>query len=201
MNKKILIIDNYDSFVYNLARYVVLSDGDTHVVRNDALSVEACLDLEPAGIILSPGPKAPGQAGICLDLLAALPVTMPLLGVCLGHQCLVEFFGGQTVRAQKPMHGEASLIIHRGEAMFTEHKSPLPVGRYHSLISTLPIHSKLTILAHSEENEVMAVRHQTRPLYGVQFHPESVLTPSGLSIVRWFVDTCRMGATENGVTR
>lgn len=186
----ILIIDNYDSFVYNLARYVALAGGETIVVRNDALSVEECLGLDPQGVIISPGPKAPQQAGICLDLLKALPVHIPLLGVCLGHQCLVEHFGGQTVRSRSPRHGRSSMVTHTGEAMFAGHESPLEVGRYHSLTSKPGLNSPLTPIATLENGELMAVRHVEYPWYGLQFHPESILTPAGLAMVGWFVGVC-----------
>ncbi|MEL6789388.1 MAG: aminodeoxychorismate/anthranilate synthase component II [Pseudomonadota bacterium] len=186
----ILIIDNYDSFVYNLSRYVALAGGAPMVMRNDALSVQECLALSPTGVILSPGPKTPAQAGLCLPLLAALPASLPVLGVCLGHQCLVEHFGGQTVRAIRPLHGQSSAITHTGEAFFSGLPSPLQVGRYHSLISIQSEYSPLIPLAHSVERELMAVRHNIRPWYGVQFHPESILTPDGFAMVRWFTHQC-----------
>ncbi|MEL6112657.1 MAG: aminodeoxychorismate/anthranilate synthase component II [Pseudomonadota bacterium] len=192
----ILIIDNYDSFVYNLSRYVSLSGGEPKVVRHDALSVKACVALEPAGVILSPGPKAPAQAGICLSLLAALPPSVPVLGVCLGHQCIVEHFGGQTKGAVRPLHGQASEIHHTGEAVFTGLPNPVIVGRYHSLISVQADHSPLIPIAQSSEGELMGVRHREWPWFGVQFHPESILTPHGLTMIRWFTAQCYTHARE-----
>ncbi len=189
----ILIIDNYDSFVYNLERYILLAGMETSVIRNDVYTVEQCLGFDPAGIVLSPGPKSPKDAGICLPLLQALPLNIPVLGVCLGHQCLVERFGGRTSRAVEPLHGEATMITHNKECFFEGLPNPLPVGRYHSLISTLPDKDNgLKPIAFSQKNELMAVCHQTAPWYGVQFHPESVLTPDGKAMIEWFVRQCRM---------
>lgn len=183
----ILVIDNYDSFVHNLARYVRAAGATTEVVRNDAASVSALLALQPSAVILSPGPHSPKQAGVSLDLLAALPATTPLLGVCLGHQCLVEAFGGRTVRAARALHGEASSIRHDGAGLFSGLASPFSAGRYHSLISVLPKSCDLVANAWSEEGEIMAVRHRARDWYGVQFHPESLLTPAGKEIIAAFL--------------
>jgi anthranilate synthase/aminodeoxychorismate synthase-like glutamine amidotransferase len=184
----ILIIDNYDSFVHNLARYVREAGAETMVVRNDAAPARALVDLKPAGLILSPGPKAPQDAGSCLALIDLLPETTPLLGVCLGHQCLVEAFGGRTKRARRPLHGEASPIRHDGSGLFEGLASPLSGGRYHSLISELAEGSPLAANAWSEEGELMGVRHQSAPWFGVQFHPESLLTPDGRAIITKFLD-------------
>ena len=187
---KILVVDNYDSFAHNLARYFRLAGADTDIVRNDEDLTGYLKTHAPAGVVLSPGPNAPQQAGGCLALLKALPASVPLFGVCLGHQCLVEAFGGKTMRAQKPMHGQASLARHDGQGLFEGAAHPLPVGRYHSLISILPEvegagegeeaqNGALIPCAWSEEGELMAVRHKARPWFGVQFHPESILTPQG----------------------
>ncbi len=187
----IIIIDNYDSFVYNIARYVMLSGEETQVYRNDEITPDECMALKPDGVIISPGPKAPKDAGICMELLKVLPEDIPLLGVCLGHQCLVEHFYGKTVRARRPMHGEASVIDHCGAGIFKNLSSPLSVGRYHSLISVLPNEdTPLKVSALSAEREVMAVHHQTASWFGVQFHPESVLTPAGEKIIDNFVNLC-----------
>lgn len=183
----ILIVDNYDSFVHNLARYVREAGAETEVVRNDAATARALIERRPAGVILSPGPKAPADAGQCLALIDGLPASTPLLGVCLGHQCLVEAFGGLTQRAARPLHGEASRIRHDGTGIFAGLASPLAGGRYHSLISVLPATSPLCANAWSEEGELMGVRHATAPWFGVQFHPESLLTPDGWRMIANFL--------------
>lgn len=190
----ILIVDNYDSFVHNLARYVREAGAATEVVRNDAATARALVETRPDAVILSPGPKAPADAGLCLALIDLLPETTPLLGVCLGHQCLVEAFGGRTRRAARPLHGEASRIAHDGTGIFTGLASPLDGGRYHSLISELPDASPLIACAWSEEGELMGVRHRTAPWFGVQFHPESLLTPDGRAIVANFLGAVRKAA-------
>ena len=183
----ILIIDNYDSFVHNLARYVREAGADVSVIRNDAASARELVRMAPAGVILSPGPKAPTDAGVSLTLLDLLPQSTPLLGVCLGHQCLVEAFGGKTLRAKRPLHGEASLVRHDGTGVFCGLPSPLEAGRYHSLISELPESGPLIANAWSEEGELMGVRHETAPWAGVQFHPESLLTPHGRAMIANFL--------------
>ena len=184
----ILIIDNYDSFVHNLARYVREAGCETHIIRNDAVSVDDCLSLLPEAVIISPGPNRPEDAGLSLPLINALAPTTPLLGVCLGHQCLVEAMGGRTIRAREPLHGEASMIAHNGIAILQGLPSPLPVGRYHSLISELGESGSLEEIAWSAEGELMAVRHCERPWFGVQFHPESILTPDGRTIIQNFLN-------------
>ncbi len=186
----ILIIDNFDSFVHNLARYVRECGYETFVVRNDAITVEGCLSLKPAGVIISPGPKRPQQAGVSLPLIGELPLRMPLLGVCLGHQCLVESFGGVTRRAEKPLHGEASAIRHGAARIFRNIPSPMMAGRYHSLIAVPATTSPFEETAWSEEGELMAVAHRSRPWFGVQFHPESLLTPHGRKLIENFLSYC-----------
>ena len=186
----ILIIDNYDSFVHNLARYLREAGREVRVERNDAVSVEECLAMKPSGVIISPGPKRPEDAGISFALIEALPAVMPFLGVCLGHQCFVEAFGGETVRAAHPLHGEAGLVLHDGRGVFQGVPSPTPAGRYHSLISTLPADGPLMATAWSEERELMAVAHRDRPWFGVQFHPESLLTVDGRTILSNFLSYC-----------
>lgn len=186
----ILIIDNYDSFVHNLARYVRECGAETTVVRNDEVSIADCLAYNPAGIIISPGPKRPADAGVSLALIDAMGADLPLIGVCLGHQCLVEACGGETVRAKHPLHGEASSIRHNGRDLFKGISSPTPGGRYHSLISTLPAEGPLAPTAWSEEGEVMAVMHRENPWFGVQFHPESLLTSEGMTMIGNFLSFC-----------
>ena len=186
----ILVIDNYDSFVHNLARYIREAGAATHIVRNDTASVEECLALAPSGVVISPGPKTPHEAGICLALIAAMPATMPLLGVCLGHQCLVEAVGGATVRAGAPLHGEASEIFHEGGGVFADISSPTLAGRYHSLIAAPAADASLEKTAWTADGAVMGVRHVDRPWHGVQFHPESILTPAGRVMISNFLALC-----------
>ena len=183
----ILVIDNYDSFVHNLARYFRLEGAETKIVRNDEASAASLLSLAPQAVVLSPGPKAPGDAGVCLPLLKELPLSVPVLGVCLGHQCLGEFFGGQTTKALNPLHGQTSIIRHNNNGLFRRLPSPMSAGRYHSLVSSIPDDSPLKACAWSAENEVMAFEHETAPWFGLQFHPESVLTPDGRAIIRNFL--------------
>lgn len=183
----ILIIDNYDSFVHNLARYVREAGFETLVARNDAASPDEFLRRPLEAVVISPGPKAPEDAGVSLDVIRRLPPSTPLLGVCLGHQCLIKAFGGRTARAREPLHGEASLVRHDGKGVFAGVESPMQAGRYHSLISSLPESGPLRACAYSEAGELMAVRHETAPWHGVQFHPESLLTPSGRRIIGNFL--------------
>ncbi len=184
----ILLIDNYDSFVYNLARYFRELGEQVRVVRNDALTVAEVEALRPTHIVLSPGPQTPQEAGICVSLVQQLGRHIPLLGVCLGHQCIGAAFGGRIVRAERPMHGKAAPAWHGEEGLFDGLSNPLTVGRYHSLVierATLP--SVLQVTARSAEGEIMAVRHQQWPVFGVQFHPESVLTAHGYDLLRHFL--------------
>lgn len=180
----ILVIDNYDSFVHNVARYFATLGAATEVARNDALSIADIRRLRPDAIVLSPGPRTPAEAGISCAVLDALSGTVPILGVCLGHQCLGTVFGGRVARARKPMHGLPSDITHHGARLFAGLPNPLPVGRYHSLIvePTEALEAVLTVDARSREGEIMALSHKRHPTYGVQFHPESVLTPSGRAL-------------------
>ena len=189
----ILIIDNVDSFVHTLARYVREAGIQTHVVRNTELSVRECLALKPCGIMLSPGPKAPKDAGICLDLIKAMPADMALLGVCLGHQCLVEAFGGETIHADDPLHGEASDIRHKGTGIFEGIASPTRAGRYHSLIAHPQPGGPLVETAWTGKGTLMGVSHKSLPWHGVQFHPESLLTPEGRAMIANFLKLCENG--------
>lgn len=187
---KILVIDNYDSFVNNLSRYVREAGCETLTVRNDALTVGECLRLRPAGVIISPGPKSPAHAGVSMSLIGRLAPETPLLGVCLGHQCLIEAFDGVTRRAAQPLHGEASEIRHDGRGLFAGVPSPMMAARYHSLIATPPAGAPLKPTAWTLDNELMAVAHDERPWFGVQFHPESLLTPHGRQIIENFLTFC-----------
>lgn len=190
----ILVIDNYDSFVNNLARYVREAGWETLVLRNDAATAAECFALRPEGVIISPGPKRPADSRISMDIIRALDPHTPLLGVCLGHQCLVEAFGGKTVRARHPLHGEASEISHDGSGVFAGVPSPMTAGRYHSLIAVPQPGNPMRPVAWSADGELMAVAHETRPWFGVQFHPESLLTPHGRLIVENFLSRCKARA-------
>lgn len=185
----IVIIDNYDSFVHNLARYVRLAGHETKIIRNDEMSVAEVLDFEPAAIIISPGPKGPQQAGMSMGLIHAAYQTIPILGVCLGHQCIGAAFGGVVEKAKQPLHGMASVIRHDGSRLFKGLPSPMTVGRYHSLIVNFPDTSILQVTARSEQGEVMAFEHPDYPVYGVQFHPESILTDNGIGLIKNFLET------------
>jgi anthranilate synthase component II len=183
----ILMIDNYDSFTYNLVQYLGELGAEVQVVRNDVCSVDEIRHLYPERIVISPGPGDPGQAGISLDLLRQLGGELPILGVCLGHQCIGEAFGGQVVRAPRLMHGKTSPVYHDGEDLFIGVPSPFEAGRYHSLIVAEPLPEALKATAFTKEGEVMALRHREYPIFGVQFHPESVLTGCGKQILRNFL--------------
>lgn len=184
----ILLIDNYDSFVYNLARYVT-DLGETAIVeRHDALTVGDIEQMAPSHVIISPGPCTPAEAGISVDVVRQIGPQTPILGVCLGHQCIGAAFGARIVRARRPMHGKASSIDHRGTGLFEGLPNPLVAARYHSLVvdsDTLP--PELDIMATSDDGEVMAVRHSEHRIWGVQFHPESVLTQWGYHILHRFI--------------
>lgn len=184
----VLIIDNYDSFVFNLARYVKQLGFNTEVLRNDALTVEEVESLSPTHLILSPGPCGPDEAGICLELVQYFHDKIPILGVCLGHQVIAQAFGGSVERAQNPMHGKASGIKHNQQALFAGLPSPLKVGRYHSLIvSSHKFPPQLQITAESDRGEVMALQHRQYPVFGLQFHPESIMTDSGYELLQAFL--------------
>ncbi|MDV7341653.1 aminodeoxychorismate/anthranilate synthase component II [Terasakiella sp. A23] len=181
----ILLIDNYDSFVYNLARYLEELHNDTQVIRNDAVDLDQIADMTPDAIVLSPGPCGPDEAGISLDLVKRFAGDIPILGVCLGHQVIAQSFGG-TVRASKiPMHGKSSLIQHNGSPLFEGLPNPLQVARYHSL--SVDISDDLMIDATSPDGEIMAISHKSLPVWGVQFHPESILTHHGHDILNNFL--------------
>lgn len=184
----ILVIDNYDSFVHNLARYFRQLGQETIVRRNDSLGIDDIRQLRPSAIVLSPGPCTPAESGICREVVRELGDSFPILGVCLGHQAIVDVLGGKIVRATTPMHGRASSITHDGSGVFQGLPSPIEVGRYHSLVAkreSLP--AQLKVAAESEDGTVMAVSHKTLPIIGVQFHPESVLTEHGYAMLRNFL--------------
>lgn len=177
---KILLIDNYDSFTYNLVQAFAKQGAEVMVYRNDAIDVETALTLDATHLVISPGPGRPEDAGVSLQMIDAFAEKLPLLGVCLGHQCLVSHFGGEIVRAERLMHGKTSMVTHDQQAVYTGLSQPFEAGRYHSLCAekeTLP--DILTLTAQTERGEIMGVRHRELPLEGVQFHPESILTPEG----------------------
>lgn len=184
----ILVIDNYDSFTYNLVHYLNELGAETLVYRNDALTVEEALGLKPQGILLSPGPCTPNEAGICLDLLAAAPEDLPILGVCLGHQAIGQAYGGDVIRAKAIMHGKTSPIQHEGKGIFAGLPNPVTATRYHSLSvdqATMP--AVLEVTAWTEDGEVMGFQHKTKPVHGVQFHPESIATEGGHAMLANFL--------------
>ena len=185
----ILVIDNYDSFTYNLVHYLNELGAETVVHRNDALSVEQALGLRPEAVLLSPGPCTPTEAGICLALLAAAPDTLPIFGVCLGHQAIGQAFGGEVVRAKALMHGKTSQVTHTGKGVFAGLKNPFTATRYHSLsVEKSAMPDVLEVTAWTEDGEVMGVQHRTRPIHGVQFHPESIATECGHELLANFLD-------------
>ena len=188
MTPKLLLIDNYDSFTYNLVQAFLVLGADVQVYRNDELTVEQALALAPTHVCISPGPGRPEDAGVSLAIIAAFERRAPLLGVCLGHQSLVHHFGGQIVSAPRLMHGKTSMITHDGKVIYQGLTNPFEAGRYHSLTAedeSMP--AVLQVSARSERGEIMGVRHRELPLEGVQFHPESVLTPEGNRLMENFL--------------
>jgi para-aminobenzoate synthetase component 2 len=186
----ILLIDNYDSFVYNLARYIGELGYERKVIRNDAITLDEIALLQPSHIIISPGPCVPEQAGISMAVIKHFGPHIPILGVCLGHQAIGQVYGGKVLRAKRPMHGKASDITHNESGLFSGLDNPLQVARYHSLIvSEESFPSELMITARCEIGEIMAVQHSRYPVYGVQFHPESVLTHQGYELLKNFLLT------------
>lgn len=184
MKPDVLVIDNYDSFTYNLVQYLGELGAAVKVFRNDAIDVSGMTRLRPKGIVLSPGPCTPSEAGVSVDAVRHFSGKIPVLGVCLGHQAIGQAFGGRIVRNHRVVHGKATSVRHRGQGVFSRLPSPLEAGRYHSLVierATLP--KELLITAWTDENEIMGVRHRHLEVEGVQFHPESVLTPKGMDLL------------------
>jgi anthranilate synthase component 2 len=185
----ILVIDNYDSFTYNLVHYLNELGAETRVHRNDDLSVEAALGLRPDAVLLSPGPCSPDEAGICLELLRRAPDDLPILGVCLGHQSIGQAFGGRVVRAKALMHGKTSAIRHGGKGVFGDLPNPFTATRYHSLaVDSGSLPEALEITAWTDDGEIMGLQHRTRPIHGVQFHPESIATEGGHKLLGNFLE-------------
>ena len=185
----ILVVDNYDSFTWNLVHYLAELGAETRVVRNDELTPDEAWALKPEAVLLSPGPCSPNEAGICLGLLASAPEAMPIFGVCLGHQAMGQAFGGEVIRAKALMHGKTSPIEHEGKGVFGGLPSPFTATRYHSLAvkrETLP--EALEITAWTADGEIMGLSHRTRPIHGVQFHPESIATEHGHDLLANFLD-------------
>jgi anthranilate synthase/aminodeoxychorismate synthase-like glutamine amidotransferase len=184
----LLLIDNYDSFTYNLVQAFLVLGAEVSVYRNDALSTAAAVALAPSHLCISPGPGTPYDAGVSMDMIRAFAGRIPVLGVCLGHQSIVEVFGGKVVRAERLMHGKTSLVRHDGRTLFAGLPEPCEVGRYHSLIAApASIPAQLEVSARTAEGEIMAVRHRTLTVEGVQFHPESILTPDGPQLLSNFL--------------
>lgn len=190
----LLLIDNYDSFTYNLVHYLGELGADVRVVRNDALDVAEAMAMKPAGVLLSPGPCDPSQAGICLDMVhAAAEARLPLMGVCLGHQTIGQAFGGDVVRCHEIVHGKMGTMHHKNKGLFAGLPSPFEATRYHSLVvarDTLP--DCLEITAELEDGTIMGLQHRDLPIHGVQFHPESIRSEHGHAMLKNFLDTMEM---------
>jgi len=192
----ILVVDNYDSFTWNLVHYLAELGAETRVVRNDDLTAAEALALKPEALLLSPGPCTPNEAGICLPLLDRAPPDMPIFGVCLGHQAMGQAFGGDVIRAKSLMHGKTSPIEHAGKSVFRGLPSPFTATRYHSLAvkrETLP--EVLEVTAWTADGEIMGLAHRTRPIHGVQFHPESIATEHGHDLLANFLDLANIKRT------
>jgi anthranilate synthase/aminodeoxychorismate synthase-like glutamine amidotransferase len=189
MKPRLLLIDNYDSFTYNLVQAFLVLGADVQVFRNDAITPDAARELSPSHLCISPGPGTPYDAGVSMDMIRAFAGRIPVFGVCLGHQSIVEVFGGKVVRAGRLMHGKTSTVEHDGRSLFAGLPQSCEVGRYHSLIAApdcLP--PELEVTARTPEGEIMGVRHRTLMVEGVQFHPESILTPDGPRLMQNFLE-------------
>ena len=199
----ILMIDNYDSFTYNLVQYMGEMGAEVNTVRNDAISTDGILQMNPQGIVISPGPCTPDDAGISLDVVAELGGVIPILGVCLGHQCIGQVFGGEVVRAEQVMHGKTSMMHHRGEGVFNGLPQPFEATRYHSLVlkkDVIPESLEVTAwteLADGGMEEIMGLRHKSMSIEGVQFHPESILTRCGHDLLQNFINTTQQYDSQN----
>lgn len=198
----ILMIDNYDSFTYNLVQYLGELGARVKTVRNDEITLAGIRELAPDGIVISPGPCTPDDAGISLEVVAGLGESLPILGVCLGHQCIGQVYGGQVVRADKVMHGKTSMMHHRGEGVFAGLPQPFEATRYHSLVlkkDSVPDCLEVTAWTENPDGgieEIMGLRHKSLPVEGVQFHPESILTRAGHDLLKNFIDITRQKKTD-----
>lgn len=185
----ILLIDNYDSFTYNLYQYIGIFTDDIKVVRNDKITLQEIYEMKPEKIVLSPGPKSPKEAGICMDLVKEFYDKIPILGICLGHQCIGVALGGTVSYAKELFHGKQSVINHDGSSVFYGIDSPIKIARYHSLaVQKEDLPKELRVLAQTEDGEIMAMRHTTYPVVGLQFHPESIYTEHGKRMIENFVN-------------
>ncbi len=187
-----LMIDNYDSFTYNLVRYVEELGEAVAVRRNDLITRAQIERMDPTGIIISPGPKGPREAGVSLDIIDGFKGRIPLLGICLGHQCIGYAFGAAVIHGRKPMHGKTSIVHHDGKGIYRGVKNPLRVTRYHSLVvdrETLP--SELIVTCETDDGVIMGLRHRDYPIEGIQFHPEAELTECGHAILKNYIESCR----------
>jgi anthranilate synthase/aminodeoxychorismate synthase-like glutamine amidotransferase len=194
---RLLLIDNYDSFTYNLVQAFLVLGADVRVLRNDEITVDEAFALAPSHLCISPGPGTPYDAGVSMDMIRAFAGKIPVFGVCLGHQSIVEVFGGKVVRASRLMHGKTSLVSHDGQGLFAGLPQPCEVGRYHSLIAAPEtLTADLEVTARTPEGEIMGVRHRTLAVEGVQFHPESILTPEGPRLMENFL---KLTAGDRGV--
>lgn len=187
----LLMIDNYDSFVYNLVRYFKEIDEDIIIYRNDKLKVDDIFNMNIDGIVISPGPKSPKEAGICLEVIKKFKDKLPILGVCLGHQCIGHYFGGEIVRGSEPVHGKLAYINHNNKGIFKGLKNPLRVTRYHSLMVKNDDFKEIEVTAQTKDGVIMGIKHNKYPIYGVQFHPEAEMTEEGHALLKNFVDITR----------
>lgn len=195
----ILLIDNYDSFTYNLFHQISMFDMDVKVVRNDAISIEEIRAMDPEAIVISPGPGTPLEAGITVEIIRTLYKEYPILGICLGHQSIGEALGGEVVRAQNIMHGKTSTLNYKKKGLFAEFSDQIEVMRYHSLIiKPTTLHQDLEVIATSQDDgEIMAIEHRTYPVYGLQFHPESIGTEAGSRMIQAFLNRAEKFALEH----
>jgi len=189
----LLVIDNYDSFTYNLVHYAQELGAETKVIRNDDVSAQDALSLGAKAVLLSPGPCTPNEAGICLDLIKQAPEDLPILGICLGQQSIGQAFGGKVIRAKQIMHGKISDIHHDGTGLFQGMDSPFKATRYHSLsVERESLPDALAVNAWVDDGEIMSLRHKTRPIHGLQFHPESIASENGHALIKAFLDLAGM---------
>lgn len=194
----LLMIDNYDSFVYNLVRYFNELGEEIEVYRNDKITLDFIEKKKYAGIVLSPGPKNPREAGLCLDIIEKFKDKVPILGICLGHQCIGYYFGGKVIEGREPVHGKLSYIIHNEKGIFKDIRNPLRVTRYHSLVvSEDDLPKELLVTAKTMDGIIMGLRHKIYPIYGVQFHPEAELTEEGYNLLNNFILECMRFNNEN----